>query len=213
MPQKLGKELIISIVDLMSLVLFEPPNSDITVGDIQSFGIGLNFGGAYAGFIACKDAYKRQLPGRICGKTVDKNGKTAYCLTLQAREQHIRREKATSNICSNQALVAFCANLYLRKMGKSGLLKIAQKSYDNAHILANLLQENGFEIENKEFFDEFTLNVGHSEKFLAFLKEDNILAGTKIDNQRILVCATEMNTKEEIENYIKSAKKLALNKI
>lgn len=213
MPQKLGKELIISIVDLMSLVLFEPPNSDITVGDVQSLGIGLNFGGAYAGFIACKDAYKRQLPGRICGKTVDANGKTAYCLTLQAREQHIRREKATSNICSNQALVAFCANLYLRKMGKSGLLKIAQKSYDNAHILANLLQENGFEVENKEFFDEFTLNVGHSEKFLTFLKEDNILAGTKIDNQRILVCATEMNTKEEIENYIKSAKKLALNKI
>lgn len=213
MPQKIGKELIISIVDLMSLALFEPPNSDITVGDIQSFGIGLNFGGAYAGFIACKDAYKRQLPGRICGKTIDKNGKTAYCLTLQAREQHIRREKATSNICSNQALVAFCANLYLRKMGKTGLLKIAQKSYDNAHKLALLLQENGFEIENKEFFDEFTLNVGTSEKFLAFLKEDNILAGTKLDNQRILVCATELNTDDEIESYIKSAKKLALNRI
>lgn len=213
MPQKIGKELIISIVDLMSLVLFEPPNSDITVGDVQSFGIGLNFGGAYAGFISCKDAHKRQLPGRICGKTVDKNGKVAYCLTLQAREQHIRREKATSNICSNQALVAFCANLYLRKMGKSGLLKIAQKSYDNAHKLAKLLEENGFEIENKEFFDEFTLNVGCSERFLAFLKKEKILAGTKIDNQRILVCSTEINSKEDIENYVKSAKKLALNKI
>ncbi|MBQ4645906.1 MAG: aminomethyl-transferring glycine dehydrogenase subunit GcvPA [Candidatus Gastranaerophilales bacterium] len=213
MPEKKGKELIISIVDLMSLALFEPPNSDITVGDVQSFGIGLNFGGAYAGFIACKDAYKRQLSGRICGKTVDKNGKTAYCLTLQAREQHIRREKATSNICSNQALVAFCANLYLRKLGKTGLLNIAQKSYDNAHKLAYALSENGFELENKEFFDEFTINVGYSEKFLAFMKENNILAGIKIDNQRILVSVSEINTEKEIENYIKNAKKLSLNRI
>ena len=213
MPSKNDKELIISVVDLMSLVMFEPPKSDITVGDIQSFGIGLNFGGAYAGFIACKDAHKRQLPGRISGKTVDKNGKVAYCLTLQAREQHIRREKATSNICSNQALVAFCANLYLRKMGKSGLSKVAQMSYDNAHMLAKNLEEFNFEVENKEFFDEFTLNVGHSEKFLEFMKQNNILAGTKLDKQRILVSVSELNTKEEIENYITSAKKLALNKI
>lgn len=213
MPEKLGKELIISIVDLMSLALFEPPKSDITVGDVQSFGIGLNFGGAYAGFIACKDAYKRQLCGRICGKTVDKNGKTAYCLTLQAREQHIRREKATSNICSNQALVAFCANLYLRKLGKTGLLKIAQKSYENAHKLADLLQKNGFEVENKEFFDEFTLQVGCSDKFLAFLKEENILAGTKLDNQRILVSVSEINSQEEIEKYVEIAKKLSLTRI
>ncbi len=213
MPQKNGKELIISIVDLMSLALFEPPNSDITVGDVQSFGIGLNFGGAYAGFIACKDAHKRQLPGRICGKTVDKEGKTAYCLTLQAREQHIRREKATSNICSNQALVAFCANLYLRKLGKTGLLNVAQKSYDNAHKLANLLTEAGFEVENKEFFDEFTLNVGNSEKFLSFMKEAKILAGVKLDEQRILVSVSEINTQEEIKNYIESAKKLSLAKI
>ena len=213
MPEKQGKELIISIVDLMSLALFEPPNSDITVGDVQSFGIGLNFGGAYAGFITCKDAHKRQLPGRICGKTVDKNGKTAYCLTLQAREQHIRREKATSNICSNQALVAFSANLYLRKLGKTGLLNVAQKSYDNAHKLAKKLQENGFTIENKEFFDEFTLNVSCSDKFLSFMKEEGILAGVKLDNQKILVSVTEINTDEEIENYIKKAKKLSLNRI
>ena len=213
MPQKNDKELIISIVDLMSLALFEPPNSDITVGDIQSFGIGLNFGGAYAGFITCKDAHKRQLPGRICGKTVDREGKTAYCLTLQAREQHIRREKATSNICSNQALVAFCANLYLRKLGKTGLLNVAQKSYDNAHKLAKLLQENGFEVENKEFFDEFSVNVGNSEKFLSFMKEAKILAGVKLDEQRILVSVSEINTQEEIKNYIENAKKLSLAKI
>ena len=213
MPQKNSKELIIACVDLVSLALIEPPQADITVGDVQSLGIGLNFGGAYAGFITCKDAYKRQLPGRISGKTVDKNGKTAYCLTLQAREQHIRREKATSNICSNQALVAFCANLYLRKLGKTGLLEIAQKSFDNSHLLAEKLKALGFEIENTNFFDEFSVNVGCSEKFLAFMKEKGILAGLKLDEQRILVCATELNDEAEIEEYIKAAKNLSLTKI
>jgi len=213
MPSKNAQELIIACVDCVSLLMFEPPAADITVGDVQSFGIGLNFGGAYAGFIACRDKYKRQLPGRIAGKTVDKNGKEAYCLTLQAREQHIRREKATSNICSNQALVAFCANLYVRKLGKTGLKKIADASYKNAHKLAEKLSDLGFEIENNEFFDEFTVNVGCSEKFLAFMKEKNILAGVKKDASRILVCATELNDDEEIESYINAAQKLSLNKI
>lgn len=213
MPKKNSKELIIAIVDLMSLALFEPPKSDITVGDVQSFGIGLNFGGAYAGFIACRDEYKRQLPGRISGKTVDKKGKTAYCLTLQAREQHIRREKATSNICSNQALVAFCANLYLRYLGKTNLIKIAQNSYDNAHLLAEKLSQNGFEILNRDFFDEFTVEVGNSDKFLEFMKDKNILAGIKLDNSKVLVCATELNDEAEIEKYICASKNLSLTKI
>jgi len=213
MPSKNAKELIISIVDLVSLVMFEPPKSDITVGDVQSFGIGLNFGGAYAGFIACKDEYKRQLPGRISGKTVDRNGKTAYCLTLQAREQHIRREKATSNICSNQALVAFCANLYLRYLGKTNLLKIAQKSYDNAHLLANKLKEAGFEVLNKEFFDEFTIEVASSDKFIEFMKDKNILAGTKIDKSKVLVSVSELNDETEIEKYLNASKNLSLTKI
>ena len=213
MPSKNSKELIISVVDLMSLVLFEPPKSDITVGDVQSFGIGLNFGGAYAGFIACRDEYKRQLPGRISGKTVDRNGKTAYCLTLQAREQHIRREKATSNICSNQALVAFCANLYLRYLGKTNLTKIAQKSYDNAHLLAKKLTEYGFEILNNDFFDEFTVEVGSSEKFLEFMKDKNILAGSKIDNSKVLVSVSELNDEAEIDKYISIAKNLSLTRI
>lgn len=212
-PLKTCSELTIAIVDLMTLALFEPPAVDITVGDVQSFGLGLNFGGAYAGFIACKDKYKRQLPGRIAGKTVDSEGKEAYCLTLQAREQHIRREKATSNICSNQALAAFCANLHLRKLGKNGLLKIAQASYDNAHKLAKDLSELGFEVKNKEFFDEFTLNVGFADKFLAFMKEKGILAGLKVDDSSILVSVTELNDSEELGAYIKAAKNLALNRI
>lgn len=213
MPQKNANELVISIVDIMSLVLFEPPKSDITVGDVQSLGIGLNFGGAYAGFIACLDKYKRQLPGRISGKTVDRNGKTAYCLTLQAREQHIRREKATSNICSNQALVAFCANLYLRYLGKTNLVKIAQKSYDNAHKLAKGLEDKGFRILNNQFFDEFTLETGYSNKFLEFMKDKKILAGTKIDDSKILVSVSELNDDSEIDKYIEAAKNLSLSKI
>lgn len=213
MPQKNAKELIIACVDLMSCVLYEPPKADITVGDVQSFGIGLNFGGAYAGFIACKDEYKRQLSGRISGKTVDKNGKVAYCLTLQAREQHIRREKATSNICSNQALVAFMANLYARKLGKDGLLKVANASYNNAHNLAKKLAELGFEVENKEFFDEFTVNVGCSDKFLEFMKEKNILAGLKLDSERILVSVSELNDGIEIDEYINAAQNLSLIRI
>lgn len=212
-PNKSKDELIIAIVDLMALALFEPPNVDITVGDVQSFGLGLNFGGAYAGFIACKDKYKRQLAGRIAGKTVDKEGNEAYCLTLQAREQHIRRAKATSNICSNQALCAFIANLYLRKLGKKGLIEVAQASYDNAHNLAKELSNLGFELKNQNFFDEFTLNVGSSDKFLAFMKEKNILAGLKLDDSNILVCATELNDKEEIESYVAAAKNLGLNRI
>ena len=205
MPKKNDKELIISVVDLYSLVLMEPPKSDITVGDIQQLGTSLNFGGAYAGFIACRDEYKRQLPGRISGKTIDKNGKTAYCLTLQAREQHIRREKATSNI--------FCANLYLRYLGKTGLTKIANQSYENAHTLAKKLVDLGFGIINQDFFDEFTLDVGCSDKFLEFMKSKKILAGTKIDNSKILVSVSELNDEIEINEYINAAKNLSLVKI
>ena len=213
MPQKNNKELIVAVVDLLSLAKYEPPKSDITVGDVQSFGVGLNFGGASAGFIACCDKHKRQLPGRICGKTLDENGKVAYCLTLQAREQHIRREKATSNICSNQALIAFIANLYVRKIGKTGLLKIAKDSFDNAHKLANELQKLGFELKNKEFFDEFTINVGNSDKFLQFMKENKILAGIKQNDSEITVSCTELNSEEDISYYLEQAEKLSLIRI
>ena len=205
MPDKNNNELIIACVDLVSTALFEPPKSDITVGDVQSLGIGLNFGGAYAGFIACKDKYKRQLPGRICGKTVDIEGKIAYCLTLQAREQHIRRQKATSNICSNQALVAFMANLYLRKLGKTGFIKIAQDSYNNAHLLKENLEKEGFKIKNKDFFDEFTIQI-EADEFLKFMKENNILAGIKLNSKEILVSVSELNDKEELDSYLKFAK-------
>ncbi len=211
-PPKTNNELIISFVDIVSLALFEPPKADITVADTQSLGLGLNFG-AGCGVICTKDKYKRQLPGRIVGKTIDKTGKTAYCLTLQAREQHIRRNKATSNICSNQALFALIAGVYLKKTGKKGFVEIAQKSYNNAHKLAKKLEQIGFVVENKDFFDEFTLNVLSSDNFLAHLKECGILGGVKLDNQRILVCATELVNDNDIECYIKASKPFSPNKL
>jgi len=138
---------------------------------------------------------------------VDKNGKVAYCLTLQAREQHIRREKATSNICSNQALVAFCANLYLRKLGKTGLLKIAQSSYDNAHLLKAELEKIGLTIQNKDFFDEFTVVLKDANDFIKAAKKENILAGKALSDTQVLISASEKTTKEEIDCFKEFCKK------
>ncbi len=206
MPQKTSKELIIAIVDLFSLALFEPPKADIITGELQSLGIKMKFGGSFGGFITTKDEYKRQIPGRIVGKTVDKEGKTAYCLTMQTREQHIRREKATSNICSNQAQIAFLANLYLRKLGKKGFIKIAQKSYDNAHLMAEKISKEGFEVLNNDFFDEFCIKINNAQKFLDYMKENNILAGLKLDENKILISPTELIDLDEINLYIKLLK-------
>lgn len=207
-PLKTGKELIIACVDLTALALLEPPNFDIVVGDFGSLGIPTNFGGPYGGFIACKDAYKRQLAGRIVGKTIDKEGNAAYCLTLSAREQHIRREKATSNICSNQAHSALCATLYLSLIGKDGFLNIANISQKNAHILADGLVEKGFKILNKNFFSEFTLQLPNgicADNFLLRMHQNNILAGIKIDDNKILVSTTEILDEDELQKYINLA--------
>lgn len=204
-PQKNDNELIIAGVDLFSLAISEPPDADITVGDVQSLGVGLKFGGSYAGFIAVKDEYKRQLSGRIVGKTVDKDGKIAYCLTLQAREQHIRRQKATSNICSNQAQIALISNIYLRKLGKSGFIELSQKSYMNAHYLSEHLEKSGYKIFNSDFYDEFCIENIEADKFLSFMKENNILAGLKISADKVLVSVSEIFDKEELDEYIKLA--------
>lgn len=197
-----SKTLLICCCDLISLSILEPPACDVMVGDLQPVGNLLSFGGPYAGYFACRDAYKRQMPGRIVGRTVDKNGEQAFCLTLQTREQHIRREKATSNICSNQALTALQSTVYFTLMGEAGLKQVALLSYYNAHLLAKKLVEKGFQLQSNNFFNEFVLKVNNADEFLANLKENNILGGIKLDDNRILVCATEMNTDEEIDNYV-----------
>lgn len=193
--------------DPSSLAILKTPaemGADIAVGDIQTLGIPMNFGGPSAGFIACREKLMRQLPGRLAGRTVDKDGKQAFCLTIQTREQHIKREKATSNICSNQALIGLCTTLYLSVMGNKGFRQASYLSTKNAHILADKLKEKGYKILNTNFFNEFVLEVPNADDFLARLESNNILGGIKLDDKKILVATTEMISDEDIDLYIKS---------
>lgn len=193
--------------DPSSLAILKTPaemGADIAVGDIQTLGIPMNFGGPSAGFIACREKLMRQLPGRLAGRTVDKDGKQAFCLTIQTREQHIKREKATSNICSNQALIGLCATLYLSVMGNKGFRQASYLSTKNAHSLADKLKEKGYKILNTNFFNEFVLEVPNADDFLARLENNNILGGIKLDDKKILVATTEMISDEDIDLYIKS---------
>ncbi len=189
--------LLIVCTNFSALSILEPPrNADIVVGDIQPLGIPQSFGGPYAGVIACKEKYMRQLPGRLAGRTVDTNGNTAYCLTIQTREQHIKREKATSNICSNQALMGLCAALYLTVMGENGFKQAGYLSAKNAHKLASKLN-----IENKNFFNEFVFKVNNVDETLKKLRENGIAGGIKLSETRILTAVTEMNSDEAIEKF------------
>lgn len=200
--KKLDTTLIVC-ANLSSLGILEPPReADIVVGDIQPLGISMNFGGPHAGFMACKEAYMRQMPGRLVGKTLDKDGKDAYTLTIQTREQHIKREKATSNICSNQSLIALSATLYLSLVGEEGFKQASIMSANYAHALSSMLAGRGVKTLNKNFYNEFVIEVSNADEFLASLKKEGILGGIKLDDKKILVCATEMNSEEEILDYI-----------
>ncbi len=200
--KKLDTILIVA-ANLSSLGVLEPPReADIVVGDIQPLGIAMSFGGPHAGYMACKEAYMRQMPGRLVGKTLDKDGKDAYTLTIQTREQHIKREKATSNICSNKSLIALSATLYLSLVGEEGFKQASVMSANMAHALSRMLGGRGIKTLNKNFFNEFVIEVANADEFLANLKQENILGGIKLDDKKILVCATEMNTEEEILDYI-----------
>ena len=189
------------------LAVMKPPvEADIVVGDIQTLGIAQSFGGPHAGFMACKSKYMRQLPGRLAGKTVDAEGEVAYTLTLQTREQHIRREKATSNICSNQALIALAATLYLSLVGEKGFRQAGVLSVNYAHKLSEELDSIGVKTLNTNFLNEFVIEVNNSDEVLNKLKENNILGGIKLDDKKILVCTTEMNTEEDIKRYVSCLK-------
>lgn len=195
--------ILVVIANLSALSILEPVReADIVVGDIQTLGLSTSYGGPHAGFMACKEAYMRQLPGRLVGRTLDKDGQTAYTLTIQTREQHIKREKATSNICSNQSLMALAATLYLSLMGEDGFRQTGLISAVLAHKLATLLEDKNIKILNKTFFNEFVIQVEDAEKFLSRLLQKNIVGGLKLDSNRILVCATEMNSEDDIKAYI-----------
>lgn len=183
--------------------------ADIAVGEGQSWGIPVSFGGPYLGYMAVKEKYMRSLPGRIVGQTVDHDGRKGYVLTLQAREQHIRRDKAASNICSNQAYCALRAAIHISAMGQEGLTAVAQQSYDNAHYLFERLNSvKGFtSANNTPFFNEFTIK--HSGDITAFnnrLLAYGIQGGLDLTQfgkpGYSLWCATELNTMDEIDQLI-----------
>lgn len=191
-------------VNPISLGVLKTPKeygADVAVGEGQPLGLPLAFGGPYLGFMTCVAGMTRKLPGRIVGQTTDHNGKTGYVLTLQAREQHIRREKASSNICSNQALCALAVGIYLAAMGNEGLKKAAVQCTSKAHYMADKLQEAGCKLEHaQDFFHEFvTVSEVPAKKILDALEEEGILGGYPLDEYRILWCCTEMNSKEEID--------------
>ncbi len=178
--------------------------ADIAVGEGQPLGLPLSYGGPYLGFMAATEKMMRKLPGRIAGQTTDIEGKRAFVLTLQAREQHIRREKASSNICSNQALCALTAAVYMSAMGPSGMKQTASLCMSNAHYFANeLCNLKGFRMEHKkEYFHEFVTICPDAAKVLEVLEEEDILGGLMLDDHRILWCVTEMTAKEELDRVV-----------
>ncbi len=200
-------------VNPISLAILKTPReygADVAVGEGQPLGLPLAFGGPYLGFMACVESMMRKLPGRIVGETKDRNGKTGYVLTLQAREQHIRREKASSNICSNQALCALAVGVYLAAMGNEGLKNAAQQCMSKAHYLAGELEKIGFTVENKKaYFHEFVTDSGiPAKQVLEALEKEDILGGKPLDETRILWCCTEMNTKEEMDKVVRILKEV-----
>lgn len=181
--------------------------ADIACGEAQSLGLPLANGGPYLGYLATKNALMRKLPGRICGMTKDVDGRKAYVLTLQAREQHIRREKANSNICSNQSLMALETLIYMCAMGKRGLKEVAKRAYDNTHYLCEELVKTGlFKYAYEEpFFKECVLKYqGNSlDGLLKKWLQKGFLGGVIIKENYLLICATEKRTKEEIDTFVK----------
>jgi len=217
---KAGALLIVS-ADPISLGLFIPPGeygADIVVGEGQSLGNPLNFGGPYLGLLACREKYMRRMPGRLAGETVDTEGRRGFVLTLSAREQHIRRERATSNICTNQALCALAAGAYLAAMGKTGLRKVAELCYHKAHYAAQRIGAlPGFDlVGSRPFFKEFVVRCPKppSEINQALL-ERGIIGGYDLSRDypqlenHMLLCVTEMNTQEEINRLVKALREIS----
>ena len=204
-----GGALLVASVNPVAMGLFRPPGdygADIVTAEGQPLGIPLSFGGPYVGLFATRERYVRQMPGRIAGKTVDSRGRTGYVLTLSTREQHIRRERATSNICTNQALMALAATVYMAALGKRGLRQVAELCYHKAHYAASLIAGiPGFSLPFQgTFFNEFTLRCpSPPAEINRRLLERDIIGGLDISDTTpngMLLCATEMNTREEIES-------------
>lgn len=214
---KVGALFVTCVVEPTSLAIVQPPanyGADIVVGEGQSFGVPINFGGPSLGFMAVRNYLLKKIPGRISGMTNDSKGNRGFVLTLQAREQHIRRERATSNITTNVALNALAATVYLALMGKSGLIRVAKTSYSNAHFLHKKLSGLGFQIHNNlPFYNEFVVKTPKpSKQVLSSLAKLGICGGLDLGDDRILICCTEMNTTQDIIDYVYGASEAVIDR-
>lgn len=205
--------LLLIVINPLALGLLRPPGdfgADIVIGEGQVLGSPLNYGGPYLGFMAVRNRYLRQMPGRIAGATNDKSGKRGFVLTMQTREQHIRREKATSNICTNEALNALSAAIYMSIMGRQGLREVAEQCYKKAHYLANRINKiSGFKVVNKgDYFHEFLVESDYSiDKVKKVMSKKGIIAGVDISRfdykkEGLLICVTEKRNREELDKYL-----------
>tara|TARA_Y100000815_G_scaffold29662_1_gene24688 strand:- start:3703 stop:5061 length:1359 start_codon:yes stop_codon:yes gene_type:complete len=207
-----GALLVVS-ADPMAMGMFQPPGhygADIVTGEGQPLGIPASFGGPYVGLFATKQEYIRQMPSRLSGRTVDNQGRTGYVLTLQTREQHIRRERATSNICTNEALYALASTIYLAALGKQGLRQVAELCYQKAHYAAGrIAQLPGYSLPFQgTFFQEFVVSCPTSPSDInRHLLDQNILVGPNISeafSNAMLLCVTEMNSRQEIDALVEA---------
>ncbi len=210
--------LLVVAVDLTSLGMFRPPSeydADVVVAEGQTIGVAPTFGGPYVGIFACKQRYVRQMPGRVVGKTVDTRGRDGYVLTLQTREQHIRRERATSNICTAVGLIALMTTLYMSSLGKQGLRRVAELCYHKAHYAASLIERiPGYSLPlSGAYFREFVVQCPKPvAEINDALLERKIIGGLDVSDQApngMLVCCTEMNTKEEIDRFAEALAEVA----
>lgn len=196
-----GAKLIVVINEIVSLGLLPAPTqADIVCGEAQSIGLPMSYGGPHLGFFACKQEYLRQMPGRLCGETVDTQGKRSFVLTLSTREQHIRREKATSNICTNQGLCALAFTVHMALLGEDGFKTLAKINHERACKLADALKNIGnIKILNETFFNEFVIELPRPSKdVLKELTSKNVIAGYDLDDNQLLVTATEMTSDQDI---------------
>jgi glycine dehydrogenase subunit 1 len=199
--------LCVAVCDPISLAVLEAPGNlgaDVAVGEAQPLGMPLLFGGPYAGYMATGQKSVRQLPGRICGETVDQDGKLAYVLTLRGREQDIRRAKANSNICTNQALTALAATVYTALMGPEGLREVAELSVSKAHYLAERLQASGFGLRYPDapFLWEFVVELPDVKKTGQALLDAGMVGGLDLGDGGMLIAVTEKRTKEELDAFV-----------
>ena len=212
--RKAGALSVAVVAEAVSMALLSPPGAnraDIACGEAQSLGVPMHLGGPILGFLACRAEHQRQIPGRLVGQTRDAEGRRAFCLTLSTREQHIRREKATSNICTNQGLMALASNIHMSLLGKTGLREVALQSHAKAEYLkGEIAKIPGYRIAySSPTFNEFVVEAPEdAEALTSRLAERKILAGVPLsrydakDRRRFLIAATEMNTKAEMDHLV-----------